>query len=456
MNPSETERAVLSGWGRTPASAATVAHPEDRAELLAAARSAPPRGLIARGLGRSYSDAAQCAGGLVVDCTAVTDVGALDPTSGVLTLAAGTSIDDLLRRLVPEGWYVPVTPGTRHVTLGGAIAADVHGKNHHRDGSIGRHVRSLTLWIPAGGVVTVSPDDPASRDLFWATVGGMGLTGVILDATLGLLPIETSYMRVSTERAADLAAAMALMTTGDDAHRYSVAWIDLVATGRAMGRSVLTRGDHAATDDLVGRRRANPRAYAPRPLAPVPRWTPGGLLNRASIRAFNELWFRKAPATRRDDIQSIPAFFHPLDGVGAWNQLYGRAGCLQYQYVVPFGEEAAVRRSVELISASGCSSFLAVLKRFGVATPGPLSFPMPGWTLAVDIPAQAPGLARLLDRLDDVVVEAGGRVYLAKDARLRPHLLAKMYPELDAWREVRERVDPRRVLQSDLSRRLGL
>ena len=456
MTASDAERAVLTGWGRTPVSAAAVARPEDRSELVAAARSAPPRGLIARGLGRSYSDAAQCAGGLVVDCTAVTEVGAVDSTSGVLTVDAGTSFDQLLRRLVPEGWCVPVTPGTRHVTMGGAIAADVHGKNHHRDGSIGRHVRSLTLWTPAGGVATASPDDPGSRDLFWATVGGMGLTGVILDASLALLPIETAYMRVSTERAADLDAAMALMTTGDDEYRYSVAWIDLLATGRAMGRSVLTRADHAVSDDLAGRRRARPRAYAPRPLATVPPWTPGGLLNRASIRAFNELWFRKAPSTRRDEVQSIPAFFHPLDGVGAWNRLYGRTGCLQYQFVVPFGEEAAVHRSVELISASGCSSFLAVLKRFGSATPGPLSFPMPGWTLAVDIPAQVPGLARLLDRLDDVVVEAGGRVYLAKDARLRPHLLAKMYPELDAWREVRERVDPQRVLQSDLSRRLGL
>jgi decaprenylphospho-beta-D-ribofuranose 2-oxidase len=444
-----TEPAQLAGWGRTPVSAAQVARPRHADEVAVAVKAGAERGAIARGLGRSYGDAAQCAGGAVLDCT---DLGggaiAVDASSATVTVAAGTSIETLLRVLVTGGWFVPVTPGTRHVTVGGAIAADVHGKNHHRDGSICRHVTSLTMWTPADGVVTVGPDDP----LFWATAGGMGLTGVVLEATLRLLPIETASMRVATERVPDLDSAMDLMTAEDDQFRYSVAWIDLLARGKAMGRSVLTRADHAAADDVADA----PRPYTPRARIAVPPWVPDGLLNRVSIRAFNELWFRRAPARRRDDLQSISAFFHPLDAVVGWNRLYGTPGFLQYQFVVPFGEEPAVRTAVELLSASRCPSFLAILKRFGPGTPGPLSFPMPGWTLAVDIPAAVPGLPRLLDRLDDVVLDAGGRLYLAKDARMRPALLPRMYPRLDEWRAVRERVDPDRVLQSDLSRRLGL
>jgi decaprenylphospho-beta-D-ribofuranose 2-oxidase len=445
---------VLTGWGRTASSACEVARPRSGTDVDALLADAAARGrrVLARGLGRSYGDAAQCAGGVVVDATALDAVEDTDRDDGVLRAGAGVSIDAMMRALVPRGWFVPVTPGTRFVTLGGAIAADIHGKNHHADGSFGAHVERLSLATPTGRM-EVSPQ--ADPELFWATVGGMGLTGIVVEATVRLLPVETAYMVVDIERAISLDDCMDRLARTDTQYRYSVAWIDCLARGARLGRAVLTRGDHARLADLPAQRRSRALRFEPRMRAAVPVTPPPGLLNPFTVAAFNAAWFRAA-RVGHGAIHPMAGFFHPLDGVGDWNRLYGPRGFLQYQFVVPVGAEDALRAVLERLSAARVASFLAVLKRFGPSSPGPLSFPAEGWTLALDIPVGAPGLGSLLDALDETVAEAGGRVYLAKDGRLRPDLVAAMYPRLAQWRTVRARVDPDGVFTSDLARRLGV
>jgi decaprenylphospho-beta-D-ribofuranose 2-oxidase len=451
----ERERAtrLLTGWGRTAPTAATVQPLAAADDAVAALKTAGPRGVVARGLGRAYGDAAQNGGGTVLDATGLDGVHAFDAQTGLLTVDAGVSLDTLLRAFVPLGWFVPVTPGTRFVTVGGAIAADIHGKNHHVDGSIARHVTQLRLVTPTGEHRCSATDEP---DLFWATMGGMGLTGIVVEVTLRLLPVATAFMRVDTERATDLDDLMARMDARDDEYRYSVAWIDCVTGGPQLGRGVITRGDHAVVDDLPAKRRRAPRAYDARVRLSAPPLVPSGLVRPETARLLNEAWFRKAPRVQQGAIHTIPGFFHPLDGIGQWNRMYGGRGFLQYQFVVPFSHGAVVQTAIERLAAARCPSVLAVLKRFGPGNDGPLSFPQPGWTLALDLPVGPPGLGRVLDELDEIVVAAGGRLYLAKDSRMRAALLPAMYPRLDEWRAVCDRVDPDRVLQSDLDRRLGL
>jgi len=409
-----------------------------------------PRGVLARGLGRSYGDAAQNAGGRVLMMEGLARVRDVNIAAGLVSADAGVSIEALTRALLPLGLFVPVTPGTWHVTLGGAIAADVHGKNHHADGSFCDHLESFELVTPAGATLTVRPGD----ELFDATAGGMGLTGVIVSATVRMLKVASPRMVVDRERARDLDDVMARMSEHDDDYRYSVAWIDCLASGRSLGRSVLIRGDHAPGGNGSGGSASNGSLGGVRLSAPA--WTPPGLLRRSTIRAFNEAYYRAAPRRETGRVEGLREFFYPLDAVGAWNRIYGPSGFLQYQLVVPDGREDALREALERLSAAGAPSFLAVLKRFGEQRTGMISFPMKGWTLALDIPATVPGLAQLLDGLDELVAEAGGRVYLAKDSRLRPDVLASMYPRLGEWRAARERVDPAGAMQSDLARRLEL
>ena len=344
-----------------------------------------------------------------------------------------------------------VIPGTSYVTVGGAIASDIHGKFRH--GSFADYVDRMRVVTPTRGACTLEPEADANG--FWATSGGMGLTGVITEATLKLQPVETSRIVSDTERTNDIDDCMARMLDRDHEYRYSVAWIDCLAPGGHLGRAVLARGNHAALDELPASDRSTARDYAPRTLLAAPPWIPNGLINFFSVRAFNEAWFRKAPRTPQRHVEGIKPFFFPLDGVRDWNRVYGSRGFVQYQFVVPFGAERVVRTALERFHVARVPTFVAVLKRFEHDSRSLIGFPMSGWTLALDIPA-SPGLAPLLDGLDELVVEAGGRVYLTKDSRLRPELLDAMYPRLDEWRTARAAIDPDNLMRSDMDRRLDL
>ena len=409
-----------------------------------------PGGVIARGAGRSYGDAAQNAGGTVLDMRALDRVLAIDRTRMEVRAQAGISYASLLTRLADEGFILPAIPGTRHVTLGGAIASDVHGKNHPRDGSLGRHLVSLAVCTPADGLREVDADRDA--DLLGAVVGGMGLVGVIVEATIAIEPLPTPWWSLDTDRTRSLDSTLELMAA-DEGHRFSVAWLDLLAQGGARGRAVITRSHDlpaaAAPDGEAPR-------LAERPRLTVPPGFPGGVLTPQLIGAFNAVRWRMLPRRERGRPVAFAPHFFPLDGLGDWNRLYGGRGLLQYQFAVPDGAESTLARCVELLDARRIPTYLAVLKRLGAAGEGMLSFPMPGWTLALDIPASAAGVRPALDSLDELVAGAGGRVYLTKDVRLRRDVLAAMYPGLERFRTQQARVDPDGVLRSDLGARLGL
>jgi decaprenylphospho-beta-D-ribofuranose 2-oxidase len=454
------ELQTLTGWGRTRPARCSVLRPGSIEELRELVRKAGPASLIPRGLGRSYGDAAQLDGAAVID-PAYFDRIQLNPATASVTAGTGVSLDALLREIVPAGFFLPVTPGTRNVTVGGAIAADVHGKNHHGEGSFANHVQRLQMVDGQGDLWELSAaGEPAEAAAFWATAGGLGLTGVITEASFGLIPIETTLISVDTDRHRDLDSLMAAMVEGDARYRYSVAWVDSL---HPAGRGVLTRGDHTTLKQLretnatvAGCHAGDPLAYDPRALASAPPFLPGGLLNTLTVRAFNEAWYRRAPRHRLAELQAIGPFFHPLDGVSDWNRIYGPAGFLQYQFAVPDAAAHLVADTLTALRKVGAPSFLTVLKRFGPANPGPLSFPHPGWTLAADVPAAVPGLGDTLSTLDEQVAAAGGRLYLAKDSRQSAAMFQRSYPRLAEWRDQRKLLDPRGVFHSDLARRLEI
>ncbi len=445
---------LLTGWGLTMPSRADVQRPQGVQDVVAAVLAAGGRGILARGAGRSYGDAAQNGGGVVLDLSALATLELLD--DGDLVVGGGALLSDVIPVLLARGRFLPVTPGTRFITVGGAIAADVHGKNHHVDGSFGAHVRWIDLLTADGQVRRLASDGPVEDvALLAATAGGMGLTGVILTARIGTIPAPSSSVRVDTRRVDDLDSLMTLMVEGDAAYRYSVAWVDGMASGGRLGRGVLTRGDHAAPSEVASHHSAAfPSGDSPRITVPP---TPVSPLNRLSLKAFNEAYFRRAPRERTGQIMGLAPFFYPLDAVGGWNRLYGRRGFLQYQFAVPDSGADVVRLALERLAGIGAPSFLTVLKRFGPGrADSPLSFPIEGWTLAIDVPVRTRGLDRVLDDLDENVLAAGGRLYLAKDSRATPATIAAGYPGLGAFRALKADVDPHGVFVSDLSRRLDL
>ena len=437
---------TLSGWGRFPRADCRVIAPKDEAGLRCAVVCASSA--IARGNGRSYGDSALNpeATLLLRHCDRILD---FDPVSGRLEAECGVMLADIIKTFLPRGWFVPVTPGTKFVTLGGMIAADVHGKNHHQAGSFGDHVESLELMVADGRVLRCSAQQNA--ELFDATRGGMGLTGVIRSAAFRMVKVESAFIRQEIVRTRDLAETMAAFEASQE-WTYSAAWIDCLARGRNLGRSVLFRGEHARAGELPAGQRSNPFAFAERHPRRLPSVFPGFALNPWTVKTFNRFYY--AANRPGSGIVDYDRFFYPLDALLEWNRLYGRHGLLQFQCVLPKSEAVAgLTAMLDAIAGAGAGSFLSVLKLLGPGR-GMLSFPMEGYTLALDFPAN-PRTLDLLSRLDAIVVAHAGRVYLAKDARMRPEMMGG-YCGLPAFRNARKAADPSGKFSSLQSERLGI
>lgn len=434
----------LAGWGNYPRAEVKLLTARGDAEI--AQHLVTEKSLIARGNGRAYGDAALNPSA-TLSLLRHDRILAFDEATGILTCEAGVMLADILTLFTPRGWFPPVTPGTKFVTIGGMVAADVHGKNHHLHGSFANHITQLTLQLADGAIITCSPTENA--ELFFVTCGGMGLTGLITEVSFRLIPVETAYIRQQTIRTANLAETMAAFEQSQRA-TYSVAWIDCLARGDNLGRSVLYLGEHAAKSNVAFF--GDVLQPKPRKNRSIPFNFPSFTLNRFSIAAFNALYYTRAkPGASLVDYES---FFYPLDGVRDWNRIYGKRGFVQYQCVLPKEASAkGIAALLETIAAAGLGSFLAVLKLLG---PGNryLSFPMPGYTLALDFPI-CNKLFPLLAKLDAIVATHGGRIYLAKDARMGPAML-QHYPERDAFSALIRQYDPSRKFSSLQSERLGL
>lgn len=424
---------VYSSWGRYPASSpACAVRPAARAGLPALLSSTDSRSTLAYGNGRSYGDSCLNNGGRLLDMRGLDRFIHFDPASGIVECEPGLLIADLLARVIPQGWFIPVTPGTQYVTIGGAIANDVHGKNHHVAGTLGCHVLDFDLLTSDGWQRCCSPSEHA--DWFGATIGGLGLTGLITRVRLALRRIQGPWLDVETHRFADLSGFFALSADSNRDYEYTVAWVDCSAKGRRLGRGWFMRANHRPA---LGQ----PPAQAARRRPAMALTPPFSLMNRATLRPLNTLYFHRKRRHCVRDAQHYQSYFYPLDGIRDWNRAYGPKGFLQYQCVVPMADgQAVIGELLARIAAAGAGSFLSVLKVFGtIESPGWLSFPRPGVTLALDFPHQGHRTLALLDTLDTVVREAGGAVYPAKDARMAPAAFRDYFPN---WTSFADYVDP--------------
>lgn len=435
----------LTGWGRTSGGAMTACRPERVSELRERVREGPADGgRIAYGAGRAYGDAALNSQGRVILTRRLNRMLAFDGESGLLEAEPGVTFNDLLAVFLPRGWLAPATPGTAFATLGGAVANDIHGKNHDRVGSFGDHLTWIDLMLPSGEIVRTT--DSERPELFRATIAGLGLTGVIVGIGLRLMRVPSSAVRVRERRCRDLDAFLAALAEARQRATYSVGWIDGLAKGRELGRGLLEEAEPAseAVPDTPQRARR------------VPMDAPGSLLNPITIGLFNAAYYRRVPVGGRERIVPYRRFLYPLDAISDWNRIYGRGGFFQFQCVLPDASAPrGIRLLLEEIAGSGRASFLAVLKTLGAEGRGHLSFPMRGYTLALDFPRRG-GVEDVLRRLERLTLDHGGRIYLAKDAVLSPEGFRAMYPKLPEFQAVLDAIDPEQRLNSDMARRLKM
>lgn len=429
----------ISGWGGYLKTEAQLRYPQSQSDCRRHLHDSPP--IIARGMGRSYGDSANAS--TVLQTTYLDHFIAFEHATGLLTVEAGVTLREILKLIVGKGWFLPVTPGTSFVTIGGAIAGDVHGKNHHVAGTFGQHVRSITMLLGTGEVMTTSPTQ--LPDLFHATCGGMGLTGVILAATIQLIPIRSASITQKTVKAGCVEEACEQLEAHGQA-TYSVAWIDCLAKGRSLGRSMLMVGEHGDSGGL---------SLAIKNPIMVPIHTPATLLNGMTMQAFNHAYYAKGTHNKTSIVSLLP-YFYPLDAIGGWNKLYGKAGFVQYQFVLPKADGVAnMRKILTQIADSGSGSFLAVLKQFGSANQNLMSFPIEGYTLALDFKMSASTID-LLHKLDDMVVGMGGRINLTKDAAMCEATFKQTYPRWQEFEAVRHQYGAVGKFASAQSKRLGL
>lgn len=467
----KTTNRTLTGWGRTAPTAAEVLSTPD-VEVIAAAvarvaedNDTKPshlrRGVIARGLGRSYGDVAQNAGGLVIDMTPLRHIHRIDASTALVDLDAGVDLETLMKAALPFGLWVPVLPGTRQVTIGGAIGNDIHGKNHHSAGSFGNHVTEMQLLVADGRVLRIGPDgtpDDPDGELFWATVGGMGLTGVILRATIRMTRTETAYFLADDDRTDSLDETIAFHSDGSEHnYTYSSAWFDAISPPPKLGRAAISRGNLATLaqlEEYAPKLAKDPLAFNAPTLVTFPDVFPNGLANKWTFSLVGEAYYRMG-GTNRNKIKNLTQFYHMLDLFGEWNRAMGPAGFLQYQTLVPMDAVEPFKQIIRDIQKSGHYSFLNVFKLFGPGNKAPISFPMEGWNVCVDFPIKR-GLGEFCDELDRRIMEFGGRIYTAKDSRVSAENFRRMYPRTDEFIATRRRIDPSSVFVSDMARRLEL
>ena len=438
---------MVTGWGRSIFSRTNIKNFQDSEQIESLDIK---RGAIPRGFGRSYGDSASNSGGTTIQTELLKKI-SIDPISGIAILGAGVSISELELESLEKGLFPYVVPGTSKVSIGGAIASDIHGKSHHKVGSFSEHLLEVKIVTSDGKLQVLTPSGKTSR-LFWATVGGMGMTGIIVEATIQLRKVDSNLLEVKEVRVQDLEELLSRLSEFDEKYLYTVAWIDL--SGRYRGRGVVSGANHLSNEGHRLKKR-HPKSSKTAKLKEysLPRVFHFGLINRLSIRIFNSIWYHKPLAK---EFQEIRAYMHPLDGVANWNLVYGGNGFLQYQFVIPFEQKEILARVLEILRIAKFSSLLTVLKSFGVGSNGLLSFPMKGWTLAIDLPLGNKNLSGVIRDLDQIIVGAGGRVYLSKDSCTSSTLIPLMYPRIEEWKRVKQEFDPLNLWQSDQGRRLDL
>ncbi len=445
----------ISGWGRNNSVDVEIISPKNIEDIENIVKESKPKSIIARGEGRSYGDAAQVKEGKIIK---LNNFKKIFPNyeRNEITAQAGATFEEILEIIIPKGFFLPVTPGTKKITLGGAIAADVHGKNHHQDGSFGNYVKRINLINGFGNKVTLIPNQENNLEIneqFWATVGGMGLTGIILDATFSIIPIETSYIKEETLRYKNIEDLMNHMLKIDNLYKYSVAWIDSMHNDF---RGILTYGNHVKANEIKKLAITKKLTFNPKSLINIPDLIPINLMNKIGIKIFNEIWFRKTPRIKSFKIVSIDNFFYPLDKIDNWNNIYGKNGFIQYQIIIPDKHSSMIKKILLRLKQINANSFLPVLKRLGESNKGYLSFPMSGWTISIDLPANNKKVEDLLNDIDIDIAQIGGRIYLAKDSRQSAIIFKKTYKSINFWLKQKQILDPKNIFISDIAIRLKL